>query len=70
MKLTVLVYFRKRVEMKRLKFKNRHKLKLSETIGLSETRIRDNLAFGIARAFPDKQEQREYILALYKGLDY
>ena len=56
--------------MKPLKFKNRHKRKLSETIGLnSYARIMNNLRCGIARAFPDKRKQQKYLLALYEGLE-
>jgi len=55
--------------MKPKKFKNRHKLKLSETIGLSDIRIRENLDYGTRRAFPDKQKRMEYMRALMQGLE-
>ena len=52
---------------KRRKFKKRHKFSLAESMP-SDKRIRDNLIFGIARAFPDEVDREKYMEDLLRSL--
>ncbi len=53
---------------KKLKFKRRHKISLSESM-TSENRVRDNLRFDICRIFPDPIKRMRYMRGLLRGLD-